>query len=272
MLSYSSTKGTSLEKDFGKEKEAFPEVNRISICSTASEASCLTFVDDQNPSNVFRPGTALTVNAKGIGIIRFPLPSSELEIEILGPDGSLTYTSKRAKACSGNAILSHARLGEMISTQYRFGPHREPVLKLLQGKWDSETPAMTVKSRWCSRATTFVDENTGKSFTWSYAKRKDAKGKKVNVLVLRQQGKLDQTKDKGGKILALLFRGDDTRTPGSTKCGAGNGGQLVLDEDSTSIIDEALIVATCLVMLKKEIDRRRMMQIAMLSVIISGGS
>ncbi|KAJ9656063.1 hypothetical protein H2198_005223 [Neophaeococcomyces mojaviensis] len=272
MLSYSSTKGTSLEKDFDKEKEAFSEVSRISICSTASEASCLTFVDDQNPSNVFRPGTTLTVNARGIGVIRFPLPSSELQIQILGPDGSPAYVSKRAKACSGNATLSHAKLGDLISTQYRFGPNREPVLKLLQGNLDPEAPAMTVKSRWTSRATTFVDENTGKSFTWSYAKRKDANGKKVNVLVLRQHNEQDQSKDKGGKILALLFRGDETRTPGSTKCGAGNGGQLVLDEDSTSVLDEALIVATCLVMLKKEIDRRRMVQIAMISGMVSGGS
>jgi len=54
-----------------------------------------------------------------------------------------------------------------------------------------------------------------------------------------------------------LWRTSGTRAQGTSRCTAGNGGQLILDQEATSHVDEALIIATCLVMLKKEIDRRR---------------
>jgi len=258
--------------DFSKDKDAFTSTKKTSISSASSSGSCLTLNDDPDTSNTFRPGTVLTINAQGVGVIRFPVPSSELEIEILGPEGTPIYTSKRAKICSGNAILLHAELGEVVSTQYRFGPNREPVLRHLQGKSDPTAPAMTVKSRWCSRAMTFLEEKTGRAFTWSYVKRKNAEGKKINILILRQQAEQGQSNDSDGKIVAQLLRGDGSRTPGTTKCRAGNGGQLLLDQDAIPVLDEALIVATCLVMLKKEIDRRRLMQMVMLGAIVSGGS
>lgn len=81
----------------------------------------------------------------------------------------------------------------------------------------------------------------------------------------------DGKSDGKGTVLAQLIRGDATRTPGSKSCSAGNGGQLVLDQDAAAALDEPLIVATCLMMLKKEIDRRRAIQMALMVSIASGG-
>jgi hypothetical protein len=86
-------------------------------------------------------------------------------------------------------------------------------------------------------------------------------------------------------------RGEGTRTAGSQSCWAGNGGVLKMclsSEDGNSksktmvddkgskaagcvggqVIDEAIVVSTCLVMLKKEIDRLRSIQI----IVLSGGT
>lgn len=59
------------------------------------------------------------------------------------------------------------------------------------------------------------------------------------------------------KRVAALIRNDETRTPGSKSCYAGNGGKLILGEDvgAKDGLSEALVLASCLLMLKKEIDR-----------------
>jgi hypothetical protein len=69
-------------------------------------------------------------------------------------------------------------------------------------------------------------------------------------------------------------RGEGTRSLGSSGSSAGNGGRLemCLDvlEGEGNVVDEPTVVSTCLVMLKKEVDRRRALQVAMISVAISG--
>ncbi|KIW99711.1 uncharacterized protein Z518_11124 [Rhinocladiella mackenziei CBS 650.93] len=227
-----------------------------SIFSDISSAPTLL-----DPSS-FHPGTTLHISARGIGVLRLPLPSSELEIPIFNEDGSLAYTSNREKRSSGNAVLSHPKLGNLISTTYHFGPNREPELTLLQSSIDSENGGQKIKvcGRWTSRSISFMTADSH-VFEWSYASTKDANGKKANILALRRKELPTAEPDGQGKIIAQLIRSDDTRTQGTSKCSAGNGGQLVLDQDATSHLDEALIVATCLMMLKKEIDRRRFIQL-----------
>lgn len=70
-----------------------------------------------------------------------------------------------------------------------------------------------------------------------------------------------------GKVIAALIRNEETRTPGTTYLSAGNGGELLLgpDVNDKDGLGEDLVVATCLLMLKKEIDRRRMVQIMVIS-------
>jgi len=90
---------------------------------------------------------------------------------------------------------------------------------------------------------------------------KDDEGKRVNIIALREKST--------GKILAQLIRGEGSRTEGTSRCTAGNGGQLILDQEAGSQINEALIVASCLTMLKKEIDRRRGVQTAVIVGAVS---
>jgi hypothetical protein len=262
-----------------KTQEYHREISEKTIEVDVKSCSGSVFSDNSTSRTLledtsFQQGSTFYIAARGIGVWRFPLPSSELEIPIYRNDGSLAYTSTRGKKSSGNCVLNHPKIGDLVSTTYFFGPNREPILNMLQapGCSDDEANAIKIKGKWISRSTAFI-MGDGRVFEWSYAHTKDQEGKRVNLVVLRQQEQ-SEVKSKGkkeGKILAQLVRGEETRAEGSKSCTAGNGGQLVLDQDATSYLDEAVIVATCLMMLKKEIDRRRLIQIMVLSGAASGG-
>ncbi|KAH6622846.1 hypothetical protein F5144DRAFT_605387 [Chaetomium tenue] len=83
-------------------------------------------------------------------------------------------------------------------------------------------------------------------------------------------------------VVAQFVRGEGTRTPGSGASTAGNGGRLVMDlgawegegvdgkgEGEMAVL---MVVTTCLVMLKREVDRRRAQQIAIMAGAAGGGS
>lgn len=120
---------------------------------------------------------------------------------------------------------------------------------------------------------------SGAEFEWSYVKEKWGDGQKVNLVVLQAVGGFkgddghgnDNDKEKEVQShncrIAQLVRCDETRTPGTSRCSAGNGGELQVDEEALQAfeLDEAILVATCLVMLKREVDRRRMIQFAMIA-------
>ncbi len=88
-----------------------------------------------------------------------------------------------------------------------------------------------------------------------------------NVLVL------ERINEESERVkVAQLVRSEKTRTPGSRASSAGNGGRLEIclygngeGEGEGRIMDEVTIVSTCLVMLKREVDRRRALQIMMIS-------
>lgn len=80
--------------------------------------------------------------------------------------------------------------------------------------------------------------------------------------------------------VAQLIRGDGTRAAGSSASDAGNGGRLVVDlslwdGEGESKLDRemagVMVVTTCLVMLKREVDRRRAQQAAIIAGAVSGG-
>ncbi|KAI9925282.1 hypothetical protein MW887_006209 [Aspergillus wentii] len=178
-------------------------------------------------------------------------------------DGSLAYTSTRDKRCSGNAILSHPKQGDIIQTEYFFGPGRDPVIRVLQTE---QGPfEVTVKGKWASRTRQF-EMRDGECFEWSYASEKTG-GKRVNLIVLRRVDG-DGEKDREGRIIAQLVRSEEKRTAGTSRSRAGNGGELLVSEEGIRDVGEGLIIATCLSMLKREIDRRRAVQAA----VIAGGA
>jgi hypothetical protein len=252
--------------DYLEFKHELPSSTEKDADVTIKSGSASTFSDASHAATLvdassFHPGKILHIAQRGIGTLRLPVPSSELVTDIFHEDGSVAYTSTRAKKSSGSAVLSHPKLGDLVSTTYFWGPRRPPILKLLEGQDGADT--VTVNGKCISRTINFTTPD-GRVFEWSYACAKDTNGKKVNIIALREK--------ETGKILAQLNRGEGTRTEGTSKCTAGNGGQLILDQEATSHVDEALIVATCLMMLKKEIDRRRGIQMAAILAVASGAS
>jgi hypothetical protein len=81
-------------------------------------------------------------------------------------------------------------------------------------------------------------------------------------------------------VVAHFVRGEGCRTPGSGASSAGNGGRLVMDlgiwEGGDVKVEREMallmVVSTCLVMLKREVDRRRAQQIAIMAGAAGGGS
>ncbi|KAJ5375850.1 hypothetical protein N7517_007856 [Penicillium concentricum] len=199
-----------------------------------------------------------------IGAFCLPLPSRQTEIFVYNPDGTEAYVSTRDKRSSGNAILSHPKRENLIRTEYFFGPSRDPVVHLLQPSSDIPEQVI-VAGKWTSRTMRFGMPG-GKQFEWEYAKEKRADGQKVNLIVFHVVEEKGKSKETQGHRIAQLVRGVDSRTPGTSRSSAGNGGELQIDEAALQSLelDEAVIVVTCLMMLK-EIDRRRMIQFAMIA-------
>ncbi|KAI0874839.1 hypothetical protein GGS24DRAFT_326404 [Hypoxylon argillaceum] len=89
-------------------------------------------------------------------------------------------------------------------------------------------------------------------------------------------GSRREDKESGGgapRCVAQLVRNETLRTPGTARSSAGNGGRLMMD---LSVFDEKareraewLIVTTAIIMLKREVDRRRAQQIAAIGAIAS---
>lgn len=225
------------------------------------------------PNLIPGPSKVLTIVAGGTRACRLPTPSNELQIPIYdGTDTSVEplYISTRATRRSGNAVLRHSQRGDLYGSYYKFGPFREPVIRHVSapsdikrpGQEDEEGPlAVSTKGHALSFKVDFTIADTGKTFNWKYTKTQLPTGK-TRVLALETDAAGSSSDKAPPKTLAVLLRTDDTRTPGSSKWDAGNGGQLVIDASATAFMDEALIVATCIMMLKKEIDRQRGAQAA----------
>ncbi|EAL89023.1 hypothetical protein KXW98_007114 [Aspergillus fumigatus] len=245
-----------------KDTEVFTE-DKSSTLSLTSTLTCDTL--DEKHFAFFHPSRTLHIAAQGIAAFRLPFPSRELEIPIYDTaDGTIAYVSTRSSICSGNAILSDPHRGDLVRTEYFFGPARDPVISIIDASKNQSLP-IKISSRWTSRATSFNTPD-GWTLEWSYTKREDSNGQKENVIVLQLK---DVKSKKHGKVLAQLLRGSETRTAGSSRCHAGNGGDLLIDEEAEKFVEEPLLVATCLLMLKREIDRRRAMQFMMVGAISS---
>jgi hypothetical protein len=226
-------------------------------------------------SQQFTSSKTLHVNAQGIGAFRLPIPSRELGIPICNADGSLAYTSTREKISSGNAVLSAPDRGDLVASMYRFGPGRNPKLVMLkEAEGQNE---ITVSGKWTSRSQVFKYNPSSVTFEWRYRReRRESQGvidgeakkpKKVTLITLEVHG---AGKDDVRRV-AQLVRGEDARTPGTKSCSAGNGGELEIDETAAQGlgIPEELIVSSCIMMLKKEIDRRRATQFIIMSAAAS---
>jgi len=216
--------------------------------------------------NDFVPSRKLVIHSLGMPFMQFPTHSRQLEIEVKDlTTGRIAYSSRRERVRSGNAILSAPGRGALVQSLYRFGPGRNPKLVIL-----GTNEEVTVKGKWPFREQHFKLGDC-EIIAWKYARElvpgsptvgRDGKKVKPRTQVICEVG---------DKRVAMLVRNDDSRTPGTTKRHAGNGGHLLIDEPAlkASGLGEELIVATCIMMLKKEMDRRRARHMAAFSAMAS---
>lgn len=231
----------------------------------AAETASITSGTTLGPCSTFTPTKKLLINTKGVPVLRLPLPPSELQISIHNPNGGIAYLSTRARRSSGNCVLTDAEGRQVVGTRYFWGPGRDPILQLLHNDEVEGKNEIKTASKWTSRAQKFVLPD-GRTLEWEYKRERGfgGDGKKGTALALSM----------AGQRVAVLIRNEETRTFGSKSCSAGNGGELVLGKGvgGEEGVDEEVVVATCLLMLKKEVDRRRTVQMLMTSGTASGAA
>lgn len=155
-----------------------------------------------------------------------------------------------------------------MKSEYLLGPGKDPKIVILRegdGGGEEEGGEIRVKGKWTNRSQTFTLPD-GMEMMWRYVREINAvSGKKRSTLVLEVAS--EEASEKSTRRLAQLVRNDETRTPGSKSCSAGNGGSLLIDGTALEgcMVKECVVVASCLMMLKKEIDRRRTIQILVIT-------
>lgn len=218
----------------------------------------------------FRPTVQLQVQSEGKALHSFPTPPRPTPIAAftLTPDGKLhrpLYLSLRPKRSSGSCHLAHAdddTETPLTSTTYRFGPGRPPVVRVHDAS-GSDAEEIEINSTGVITRSQSMRTSLG-TFQWRYASATEkATGGADNLLVLERMASLED----GGREhqqrtrVAQLVRNEKYRTPGTHRSDAGNGGRLMLDlrsfDEKAGERMQMLVVTTAIVMLKKEVDRRR---------------
>ncbi|KAK5173824.1 uncharacterized protein LTR77_002505 [Saxophila tyrrhenica] len=245
------------------------------------------------------PGKILTIQARGMKNV-FCSPSELILPIFSGTDITVEplYTSTRPSKRKNNAVLSHSQRGDIISTTYRFGPGREPKVRYLQSQSQQQTFANDVKRAESSDSdddaegplalevdsghlfkhtvTLTSTPEASRRFKWKYTRTPtEPEGKKKRVLALYAEGGPESSSSSRSgddwEAIAVLVRTESTRTEGTSKWGWGNGGQLFFSHNAAEHMEEGLLVATCIMMMKKEVDRGRGTQGAMIAGAMGGG-
>lgn len=99
------------------------------------------------------------------------------------------------------------------------------------------------------------------TYEWRYAHCDERAARDANSLLVLERIDNSSSSKGGGVQIAQLIRNDEFRTPGSAKYSGGNGGRLMMDlrmwNSDEKVIGgvEAFIIASCILMLKREADR-----------------
>lgn len=253
-----------------------------SIASAASSISYLPQYEivveagSSSSSATFHTTLQFQVENQGIRLIALLNPPRPCPIPIyaIGPSGDIgeqIYESIRATRRSGDASLFCSGNSEsaVTTTTYRFGPNSPPRISLISMNGNEKVPEFEVISKGCMTRTVSICTHLG-TFRWRYARRIERHEVGAdNLVVMEQVTKValenGKTEERARRV-AQLVRNEEFRSQGSRRTAAGNGGRLMMDLrqwiDSKNEIQqmEVLIITSCIVMLKKEIDRRRIRQ------------
>ncbi|KAH7116652.1 hypothetical protein B0J13DRAFT_653260 [Dactylonectria estremocensis] len=264
--------------------DSLPQYNAVYEDAAAASSSSAASLDAG-----FQATKQLQIQTKGQPLMRLPLPPRPDPIYVLGvaPTGELgeaEYVSVRPARGSGSCFL--ARAGDpaqtpICTTTYRFGPNRPPKIQLLEGHCGSEEIVFECKGSF-TRATTM--RTPLGTFEWRYSTRAErrAAGPDVDSLLILDRTTTVPLAGGGSEVrrrkVGQLVRAGGLRTEGTRRSTAGNGGRLMLDlrewADRKAEADqmELLAVASCVSMLKKEVDRRRFHQTMVIMGAASGGA
>ncbi|OAQ72998.1 hypothetical protein VFPPC_00818 [Pochonia chlamydosporia 170] len=227
------------------------------------------------------------IETKGHPLIALPLAPRPEPIGIFavlpnGELGALTYQSLRHARCSGNSVLVRAdddfAEEPLSSTAYRFGPGRPPKIQL-QGEVSHEEEFEVTGKGIHTRAQN-IRTHLG-TFQWRYASRQERRAIGASSLLVCDQvtsvALLGGKQGEKRRRVAQLVRSEELRTKGTSGSTAGNGGRLVMDlrewEGRKSDVKamEVLVLTGCVMMLKKEVDRRRAAQFMVMAGAAGGG-
>ncbi|KAK1988313.1 hypothetical protein LZ30DRAFT_578399 [Colletotrichum cereale] len=255
---------------------------------------------DGPPRTPFAPTVHFQVETAGkpwlslpVGTRPDPIPIYRVEAGSWAPGSTPAYVSLRFSRGDGSCRLvrgdDDGSQTPVCTTLYRFGPGKPPVLRLPRALVSPHAaPAdadldLPVMSKSLVTRTQVLKTPLG-TFQWRYASRREVAAAEgvddllVCELVTRVAlagGR--KTREETARV-AQFARGPGTRTGGTGRSAAGNGGRLAVDlarwtgpKGGARDAVEALVIAGCVCMLKKEVDRRRMHQMMIMAGGASGG-
>ena len=224
---------------------------------------------------------------------------------VLDSQTPVYFSLRRSRGASSCVLVAgdDAEQKHLSTTSYRWGPGKPPRVSLLppssgppvQGGARSSRSSADEEEEDVEAVAWDSFELTSRGFTtrairfrtrlgtfeWRYASRKERKAAGIDSLLVLDRvvrvfnsATAPNAKDKEEEIrtpVAQFLRNAELRTPGSRGSSAGNGGRLRVDlslwqdgkEDAEMV--RIMAVTTCIGMLKKEVDRRRMQQMAIMA-------
>lgn len=231
-------------------------------------------------SNGFVATGQLQVQAIGYDVNQALTGRTLENISVFQPGSSeAEYASIRLNKNSNSCALVRAsdpHQATLISTIYRFGPGRHPRMSILPSNSNVSVEEaiandnvrgelVKVKSRSIVSRGQVFDTSLG-NFEWRYGTKEElAACNADSLLVMERTDRVSLPggeKSKSGTRIAQLIRSEQLRTPGTKKYSGGNGGRLMMDlrmwnddKHASPQCVEAFVVASCLLMLKREADR-----------------
>ncbi|KZL84836.1 hypothetical protein CI238_08815 [Colletotrichum incanum] len=286
---------------------ASASADRDETASSSNEASRASFI----PTAHFQVETlGKQWLSLPVGTRPDPIPVYRVEAGSWTPESTPAYVSLRFSRSDNSCHLVRGDDGSqtpVCTTLYRFGPGKPPVFRLPQSLVSPHAPPapptssadelrqdddearadggldLSIVSKSLTTRTQVLKTPLG-TFQWRYASRRERAAVKgaddLLICELVQSVALaggNKAEEKTTRV-AQLVRGAETRTKGSGRSTAGNGGRLMVDlamwtdlKDGSRDAVEVLVLASCVCMLKKEVDRRRMQQMMVIAGGASGG-
>ena len=273
----------NLTPESSRSSESLPPAYNDLVGHPSSSSSAAHEFPKARSVAAFRPTKAFQIESPGHRLFALPLPPRPDPIPVFAASlntntiGDLVYESLRQTRRSGNCTLVAANdttETPLCTTTYRFGCGRAPRMQL----YNADEFEVTNKG-FATRA--IVLRTHLGTYEWRYANRQERKVMRAHSLIVLERvvnvALGGDKEEEQRSIVAMFVRNAEVRTAGSRDCTAGNGGRLLVDlsewTDAKGVDDEveALAVASCICMMKKEVDRRRVHQAMAISAGASGG-